>query len=84
MSPASRTPDQITADIAETRERLAATIDTLVHRAAPKTIASRQVAKTKARFVSSDGSLNTQMIAKVAGGVIGFVALVVVIRKVVG
>lgn len=84
MSPASRTPDQITAEIAETRERLAATIDTLVYRAAPKTIASRQLASLKARFVTDDGSLNTQMVAKVAGGVLGLVALVVVIRKVVG
>ena len=43
MSTASRTPDEITAEIAETRERLATTIDTLVYRATPKTILSRQL-----------------------------------------
>ena len=81
---AARTPDQITAEIADTRERLAGTIDQLLYRAQPKTIASRQLASIKAKFVKPDGSPDTQMIAKVAGGVVGFVVLVVVIRKVVG
>lgn len=84
MSAASRTPDQITAEIADTRERLAGTIDQLVYRAQPKTIASRQFASIKAKFVKDDGTPDTQMIAKVAGGVVGFVILVVTIRKVVG
>jgi Protein of unknown function (DUF3618) len=84
VSPASRTPDQITAEIAETRERLATTIDTLVYRAAPKTILRRQLESVKAKFVTSDGSPDPQMIGKVAGGVLGFVVLVVVIRKVTG
>ena len=84
MSPASRTPDQITAEIADTRERLATTIDTLVYRAAPKTIVKRQLDSVKAKFVKADGSPNIQMIGKVAGGVLGFVVLVVAIRKVTG
>jgi len=84
VSAASRTPDQITADIADTRERLAGTIDQLVYRVKPKTIASRQYESIKARFVTADGAADTQMIAKVAGGVLGFIVLVVVIRKVAG
>ncbi len=84
MSAASRTPDQITAEIADTRERLAGTIDQLVYRVQPKTIAGRQYASIKARFVNPDGSTDTQMIAKVAGGVLGFFVLVMVIRKVAG
>ncbi len=84
MSTASRTPDEITAEIAETRERLATTIDTLVYRSAPKTILSRRLESIKSRFVTADGSPDLQMIGKVAGGVLGFVALVVVIRKVTG
>lgn len=84
MSAASRTPDQITAEIADTRERLAGTIDQLVYRVQPKTIASRQFASIKARFVTADGSADTQTIAKVAGGVLAFVVLVIVIRKVAG
>jgi uncharacterized protein DUF3618 len=84
VSAASRTPDQITADIAATRERLATTIDTLVYRAAPKTILSRQVHSLKSKFVTADGSPDFQMIGKVAGGVLGFLVLVVAIRKVTG
>lgn len=81
---AARTPDQITSEIAETRERLAKTIDDLVYRVKPKTIASRELASIKARFVHPDGSLNTTSVAKVAGGVVGLVVLVIAIRKVVG
>jgi hypothetical protein len=84
VSAASRTPDQITAEIAETRERLATTIDTLVYRAAPKTIVRRQLESIKSRFVTADGSPDVQMIGKVAGGVLGFVVLVVALRKVTG
>jgi hypothetical protein len=84
VSTASRTPDEITAEIAETRERLATTIDTLVYRSAPKTILSRRLESIKAKFVTPDGSPDMQMIGKVAGGVLGFVVLVVVIRKVTG
>lgn len=84
MSAASRTPDQITAEIADTRERLAGTIDSLVYRAKPKTIASRQFASIKAKFVRPDGSVDTDMVTKVASGVVGFVVLIVVIRKVAG
>jgi hypothetical protein len=84
VSAATRTPDQITAEIAETRDRLAATIDQLVYRVQPKTILSRQLASLKAKFVKDDGSLDVATVGKVAGGVVGFVAMVVVVRKVVG
>jgi len=84
VSAASRTPDQITAEIAQTRERLAVTIDTLVYRAAPKTILSRQLESIKSKFLTAERSPDRQMIGKVAGGVVGFVVLVVVIRKVTG
>jgi hypothetical protein len=84
VSPAARTADEIAAEIEVTRERLATTIDTLVYRAKPKTIAARQVDSIKAAFRHDDGSLNTVMVAKVAGGVVAFVALVVAIRKIAG
>lgn len=70
-------------EIEETRERLAHTIDELLHRASPKTIVSRQVTTLKAHFVdASTGEPRTDNILKLAGGVIGAVALFVVIRKV--
>lgn len=84
MSPASRTPDEISTEIAETRNRLAGTIDQLVYRVQPKTIIGRQVEAVKASFRNDDGSLDRAKVAKVVGGVVGFAALVVAIRKIVG
>jgi Protein of unknown function (DUF3618) len=84
VSPASRTPDQIAADIATTRNRLAGTIDQLVYRAKPKTILERQLASTKASFYDSQGALRKDKIAIIAGAAIGVVAVIVGIRKLAG
>ncbi len=70
-------------EIEETRERLAHTIDELLHRAHPKTIVSREVTSIKQFFVDPQtGTPRTDNILKVAGGVVGAVALFVAIRKV--
>ncbi len=72
------------SEIEATRDRLAGTIDQLVYRANPKTIVSREVNSIKAYFVDPlTGSPRTDNILKVAGGVVGVVALFVLIRKVV-
>lgn len=78
----TREPSTIETDIEATRERLAVTIDQLVHRTSPKTIARREVDSVKAYFVDPQGNPRTDNIVKVAGAVIGFVAVMVVIRKV--
>jgi hypothetical protein len=66
-----------------TRERLAATIDQLVHRASPKTIARREITSIKGYFVDLEsGHPRTDNILKVAGGVLGMVVLFAVVRKV--
>jgi hypothetical protein len=71
-------------EIEETRDRLAGTIDQLVFRANPKTIVTREVNSIKAYFVDPlTGSPRTDNILKVAGGVIGAIALFALIRKVV-
>jgi hypothetical protein len=71
-------------EIEETRERLATTIDQLLYRVHPKTIVSREVSSIKAHFVDTrTGQPRTDNILKVAGGVVGVVALFVVVRKVV-
>jgi hypothetical protein len=77
-----RAPDSIENDIEATRERLAATIDQLAFRASPKTIARREIASVKALFVDAAGNPRTDNILKVAGGVVGFVVFVVVVRRV--
>ncbi|MQW76855.1 DUF3618 domain-containing protein [Nocardioides sp. dk4132] len=72
-------------EIEETRERLAGTIDQLLHRSSPKTIASREAASLKAHFVDPvTGEPRTDNILKVVGGVVGAIALIVVVRKAVG
>jgi len=75
-------PETLESDIEATRERLAATIDQLAYRASPKTIVRREVNGIKAHFVDAQGNPRTDNILKVAGGVVGFVAFVVVMRKV--
>jgi hypothetical protein len=70
-------------EIEETRERLAGTIDQLLHRASPKTIVSREVTSIKGYFVDpATGAPRTDHILKVVGGVVGAVALFVLVRKV--
>jgi hypothetical protein len=82
VSDAEREPDAIERDIEQARERLATTIDELVYRTNPKTIIRREVAAVRGYFVDPEGNPRTENILKVAGGVAGFVALLVVIRRV--
>ena len=75
-------PASLENEIEATRERLAATIDQLAYRASPKTIIRREIAQIKAHFVDAQGNPRTDNILKVAGAVVGFVAFVVVVRRV--
>lgn len=76
-------PSALAAEIEETRERLANTIDQLMHRASPKTIVSREVAVVKGFFVDPlTGEPRTENILKVVGGVVGTIAVFVVLRKI--
>ncbi len=78
-----RNLSSIESDIELTRERLASTIDQLAYRTSPKTIAKREVSQIKAYFVDANGAPRQDNIFKVAGGVVGVVAVLVLIRKVV-
>ena len=77
-----RAPASIEDDMEVTRQRLAATIDQLVYRASPKTIANREIATLRAHFVDAQGNPRTDNILKVAGAVVGFAVFVLVMRKV--
>jgi hypothetical protein len=69
-------------EIEETRQRLAQTIDQLAYRASPKTIVGREVTTMKSHFVDLEtGAPRTDNIIKVAGGVVGAIVLLAVIRK---
>ncbi|WP_205474374.1 DUF3618 domain-containing protein [Nocardioides sp. SYSU D00038] len=83
MSKANDT-SAIEREIEETRERLATTIDQLLHRSNPKTIVNREVSQVKAWFVDPEtGQPRADHIVKLAAGVLGTVAFFVVVRKVV-
>jgi hypothetical protein len=71
------------AQMEQTRERLADTIDQLVHRASPKTIARREITSVKGYFVDlRTGQPRTTNILKVVGGVVGAAVLFAVVRKI--
>ena len=78
-----RNLNSIENDIEMTRERLASTIDQLVYRTSPKTIAKREVSQVKGYFVDPSGAPRTDNILKVVGGVVGVVVVFGLIRKIV-
>ena len=81
MTKADR-PSDLEREIEETRERLAGTIDQLLYRSSPKTIAGRQVAAVKATYVDpATGQPNTVNILKTVGVVVGVVGLFVALRQ---
>ncbi|WP_240617169.1 DUF3618 domain-containing protein [Nocardioides speluncae] len=80
----SKQMSALEAEIEETRERLASTIDQLVHRSSPKTIVRREVTSVKSHFVDlQTGAPRTDNILKVAGGVVGVIVFFAVVRKIV-
>lgn len=79
----SKEADDLAREIEETRERLATTIDQLLYRSSPKTIAKREVAAIKGYYVdAATGEPRTDNILKTVGGVIGTIVLFVVVRKI--
>jgi hypothetical protein len=71
------------AEMEATRRRLAGTIDELVYRASPKTIARREITSVKGYFVDlQTGRPRTDNIMKVVGGLVGVAVLFAVVRKV--
>ena len=80
----ARTAEQIEADIAATRARLASTVDELVDRASPRNLALRQVEQAKSQVFDEQGQLRTQKLLAVVGAVAGVVGVLLVIRRLVG
>jgi anti-sigma factor RsiW len=80
----ARTAEQIEADIAATRLRLASTVDELVDRASPKNVAKRQVEQAKAQVFDERGQLRTQKLVAVGGAAVGVIAVLLLIRRLVG
>jgi len=78
----SKETAELEAQMEATRERLADTIDQLVYRSSPKTIARREITSIKGYFVDlQTGQPRTTNILKVIGGVVGVVVLFAAVRK---
>ncbi|MDO3394746.1 DUF3618 domain-containing protein [Nocardioides cremeus] len=76
-------PSALEREIEETRERLAGTIDQLLHRASPKTIVGREIWSIKAHYVDPQtGEPRTDNILKTVGAVVGVVVAFVAVRKI--
>jgi len=80
----ARTAEQIEADIAATRARLASTVDELVDRAHPKNVAKRQVEQARAQVFDETGALRTQKLVAIGGAAVGVLAVLLLIRRLVG
>jgi anti-sigma factor RsiW len=81
---AARTTEQIEADIAAARARLASTVDELVDKAHPKNVAKRQVEQAKAQVFDGDGNLRTQKLVAVGGAMVGLIGALLLLRRLVG
>lgn len=82
VNAAPRTPQEIEADIERARTNLAATLDELVDRVKPANVARRTSDKVRAQFVDTDtGAPRMERIAPIAGGVVGLVVLVALLKR---
>ncbi|GAA2099003.1 hypothetical protein GCM10009841_12620 [Microlunatus panaciterrae] len=88
----ARTQQQIEADMAAARERLTASVETLIDRVHPQRIKQRQIANVKqlahtelenakAQVVDENG-LRTGRLVILGAAVAGFVTFVLIIRKI--
>ena len=91
---AERSKEQIEAEIAAARQRLASNVEGLITQAHPRAIALRGIAdakgffqqeatSAKAQFVASDGSLKTERVAYLAAAVVGTMALIAILPSLV-
>ncbi|KQU66548.1 DUF3618 domain-containing protein [Phycicoccus sp. Root101] len=76
---ASKSVEQIEAEIAAARDRLAGTVDELHTRTAPQEIARRQVASAREKFTeatrTSTGELRTERVAALAAAAVALIGL---------
>ena len=76
---AAKSVDQIEAEIAAARDRLAGTVDELHTRTAPKEIVRRQAESAKARFTEAtrteNGDLRTERIAALAAAAVALLGI---------
>ncbi len=74
--------DDLVNEIEQIRDRLADTVDALIDRSHPRTIARRTLVGIKGRFVEPDGSPKLGAIAPVIGGIAAVVAVLALLRRI--
>ena len=81
----TKSPDQIEAEIAQTRAHLASTIDQLAIRAQPREIVRRQTESVKARVVESthtpEGDLRVERVGAIAAAVAAVLVVLAVLHR---
>lgn len=91
---ADRSKEEIQAEIAAARQRLASNVEGLITQAHPRAVAMRgladakafvqqEAAAAKAQFVATDGSMKTERVAYLAAAVVGSIALLAVLKSLV-
>ena len=80
--PAKRSPADIEAEMDATRERLANTVAQLQDAVTPKNLARRGVQRVKAVYVTDDGAIRYDNVAKTAGVVVGTIATVRLLKRI--
>jgi hypothetical protein len=73
--------DELVDEIEQIRLRLALTVDELVDRAHPKSIARRTLHSVKSHFVDEQGSPKFETIVPVVAGTAAVITVLVVIRR---
>ncbi|MBR7834491.1 DUF3618 domain-containing protein [Actinospica durhamensis] len=79
-TPDHRSPAQIEADIEQTRDRLAVTLDELTDRLTPRALLRQTNAKARAAFVAANGRVRVEQAALLAGTAASAVFAVVALR----
>ena len=73
--------DELVDEIEQIRLRLATTVDELVERAHPRSIARRTLHNVKSHFIDEQGSPRFETIVPVVAGTAAVITVFVVIRR---
>ena len=75
-----RSLDDVEAELAAARLRLASTVDDLTVAVSPQEIARRQVDRARAWFYTPEGDLRRDRVVKVAGTAVALIAFRMLVR----
>jgi Protein of unknown function (DUF3618) len=76
-----RSPEEIEAEISETRARLARSVDDLAEEANPAALARKVTDRVRDFYVDESGSIRTDRAAKTAAAIIGFLVFRGIVRR---